>query len=353
MRPLRIALLAPPWEAVPPPRYGGTELVVANLAEAFVARGHRVTLFASGDSRTRARLVAPFPRGLYRMGIPWGDTPRPLEHIFQCFRHAERFDLIHNHAGPFGLVFSRLVATPVVTTVHADLSALHNRPAERRLWQAFPASPVVAISRAQRQFAPSFMRVVGTVHNGIAVPRFTFRHETGRYLAWLGRITEKKGILEAIAVAKRSRLPLRIGAKIDRVDEPFWLRRVKPLVDGRRIRYLGELTHRQKVALLANARALLYPIRWEEPFGLVMIEAMACGTPVIAFDRGSVREIIKDGVTGVVVKAISDMARAVRRVGTIDRRACRAWVEQKFTVEKMVEGYEEIYHQILPGQRQR
>lgn len=353
MRKLRIAMLATPWEAVPPPRYGGTELVVANLTEELTRRGHRVTLFATGDSTTSAKLVATFPRALYRDNIPWTDILRPMIHVFSCFRRAGQFDLIHNHANYFGLLLSNLVATPTVTTYHGDFATAEKIPEKLRVLQTFRRSPFVTISNRQKHLAKTKLNFVGTVYNGIDIKKFPFSAKAGSYLCWLGRITEKKGILESIAVARKLNLPLKIGAKIDPVDQPFYQRRVKRLIDGKRIQYLGELDHRGKIQLLKGALALLNPITWEEPFGLVMPEAMACGTPVIAFQRGAAPEIIVEGKTGFLVNTTAEMAAAVKRISEISRENCRARVVRYFSKEKMADGYEKIYHKILSEKRGR
>ncbi|TSC76514.1 MAG: putative glycosyltransferase [Parcubacteria group bacterium Gr01-1014_31] len=349
----RIALLATPWEAVPPPKYGGTELIVANLADELTRRGHTVTVFATGDSRPAGRLAAVFPRALYRDGVPWNDTLRPLQHVAACFTRAREFDLIHNHANYFGLLFANLVPTPVVTTYHGDFVTAEKIPEKRHLLEAFRRAPFVAISWRQRALAKTRLNFVGTVHNGIAIEQFPFSPRPGNYLCWLGRITEKKGILEAITVARRLRLPLKIGAKIDPVDRAFFKHRVERRIDGKHIQYLGELDHRGKTRLLKRALALLNPITWEEPFGLVMAEAMACGTPVIAFPRGAAPEIVADGVTGYLPTTVDRMVAAVKRIHHIRRSACRARAARYFSREAMTDGYEKIYARVLRREKGR
>ncbi|MDO8560571.1 MAG: glycosyltransferase family 4 protein [bacterium] len=351
--PYRIALLATPWEAVPPPKYGGTELIVANLADELTRRGHRVTVFATGDSRPAGRLAAVFPRALYRDGVPWSDTLRPLQHVFACFRRAHEFDLIHNHANYFGLLFSKLVQTPVVTTYHGDFVTAEKIPEKRLVLETFRRTPFVAISRRQRALATTRLNFVGTVHNGIDISKFRYSGRAGNYLCWLGRITEKKGILEAITVARRLHLPLKIGAKIDPVDRAFFKHRVERRIDGKRVQYLGELDHRGKTRLLKGALALLNPITWEEPFGLVMAEAMACGTPVVAFPRGAASEIVADGITGYLPTTVERMVAAVKRVHGIRRSACRARAVRYFSREAMTDGYEKIYARLLHRGRTR
>ncbi len=358
MKKLKIAQLVPPWISVPPKKYGGTELIVSHLTEELIKRGHQVTLFASGDSITRAKLISVCPKALYGVGIPWTDAFWPLLHTSTAFEKAKNFDIIHNHFHYFGLSFSSLVKTPVVTTYHGDFATAEKNPAKYQILEKFKRNYFISISNLQRKFTKVNLNFIATVYNGINLKEFKFNNKSQNYLVWLGRITEKKGIIEAIRAAKKIKLPLKIAAKIDKnylPDVKFYEEKVKPLIDGKQIQYLGEVTGSVRNELLRNALALLNPIKWNEPFGLVMPEAMACGTPVVAFNRGSVPEIVKDGKTGFVVSQfdkkkkinIKGLVEAIKKVDQIDRKECRRRVEENFTVEKMVDGYEEVYYKIV------
>lgn len=345
MKRLKIAQLAPIRISVPPKKYGGTELVVSNLTEGLLRKGHKVTLFASGDSKTKAKLVSILPQALKNIGLDWKEVPYYLVvHAAEVFERAEEFDIIHNHFGPFGLVFSRLVKTPVVTTLHWDLSSIKKWPDTYLALKKYKNNYFVSISRAQKNLAEISLSFVGTVYNGININDFEFNSRPQDYLAWLGRIDRKKGILESIKIAKKLGMKLKIAGDIPLPS--FFAREIKPQIDGKQIQYLGEIDHRQKVNFLKNALCLLNPITWNEPFGLVMPEAMVCGTPVIAFNYGSVPEVIRDGKTGFIVNDIEKMAEAVKKIDKIKRKDCRSWVEENFSVEKMADGYEKIYYKI-------
>lgn len=348
MKKLRIAQLSTPWERVPPPKYGGTELIVSHLTEELVRRGHQVTLFATGDAITSAKLVSVFPKALYRAGIPWSDYSWSLLHAQRCFEMADQFDIIHNHFNYFGLSFGSSVETPVVTTYHGDFETAEKNAAKRAILEQNRHMPFVSISNDQRKHAKTKLHFVGTVYNAIKVETFGFSSTPGNYLVWLGRITKKKGILEAIAVAKRAKMKLKIAAKIDPfVDKPFYDAHVKPLIDGKQIEYVGEIGHAEKSRLLKNAYALINPITWNEPFGLVMVESMACGTPVIAFPRGAAPELVKHNVTGFLTPNIEGMVKAIKKIPSLSRTACRVRVEKYFSVSRMVDGYEAVYKKII------
>lgn len=338
---MRIGQVAPLFESVPPQRYGGTERVVSGLTEELTRRGHDVVLFASGDSHTSARLVPCAPQGLrLHPGVRdyFAYTIRELERVR---RVADEFDVIHNHVDYFAFPYSRLIRTPVVTTLHGRLDLQEVRD----VIGDFPEVRLVSISDAQR--APLLSaNWLGTVYNGVDLRHFTFRDRPGGYLAFLGRISPEKRPDRAIEIARAVGMSLRIAAKIDPVDQDYYSHAIKPLLRDRDIEYLGEIGEAEKDEFLGNAYAYLFPIDWPEPFGITMVEAMACGTPVIAMGHGSVPEIVAHGRTGFVCRTIADMIRAVADVPRIDRRACRARVAEQFSLERMVDGYEAIYRRV-------
>jgi glycosyltransferase involved in cell wall biosynthesis len=340
---MRIAQVAPLYERVPPAFYGGTERVVAYLTEELVRRGHDVTLFASGDSRTCARLTAPTERAL-RLD-PDARDPLSLHviELAQVFERAEDFDVIHCHVDYLAFPFARLVGTPTVHTLHGRLDLPHLVP----LFRHFHDVPVVSISDAQRaplrHLRPAWR---GTVYHGLPLEAFPFSPRGGSYLAFLGRIAPEKRPDLAIEVAKRVGLPLKIAAKVDPADRAYFEREIAPLLDHSLVEFVGEIGDAGKGAFLGGALALLFTIDWPEPFGLVMIEAMACGTPVIARPCGSVPEVLDPGLTGFLADTVEELVDAVKRVDTIDRAACRRHVERRFAVERMADDYEAIYRSL-------
>jgi glycosyltransferase involved in cell wall biosynthesis len=338
---MRIAQVAPLYEAVPPKLYGGTERVVSLLTEELVRRGHEVTLFASGDSVTSARLAAVSERAL-RLDATnrerlAADTTRQLDLVFG---NARDFDVIHCHVDYLAYPFAGLVATPTLHTVHGRLDLPYLAP----IYRQFKHVPLVSISDAQRApLADIGVTWAGTVHHGLAPDRFTFSPEGGDYLAFLGRLSPEKQPDVAIEVAKQTGLPLRIAAKVDAADRDYYERVVVPLLDHPLIEFVGEIGDAEKSAFLGGARALLFPIDWPEPFGLVMLEAMACGTPVIARPCGSVPEVVWQGVNGFVAESVAELVAAVGRLETIDRAECRRHFERHFSVTRMVDRYEALY----------
>ena len=342
---MRIAQVAPLYEPVPPPRYGGTERIVSYLTEELVRRGHDVTLFASGDSRTAARLVAVTERAL-RLDPGSRDALAAnfSRELGRVFGNADAFDVIHCHVDYLAYPFCRLVRTPTLHTLHGRLDLPYLGP----VFQDFPDVPLVSISNAQRAPLSSLdLSWAGTVYHGLPLDRFPFVTQPGDYLAFLGRLSPEKQPEVAIEVARRTGVPLRIAAKIDANDREFVDRVVRPLLDDPLVEFVGEVEDERKAAFLGNARALLFPIDWPEPFGLVMIEAMACGTPVIARPCGSVREIVEDGRTGFVADTTDELVEAVKRIDTIDRAECRRHVEQRFSVARMVDDYETLYRRAI------
>jgi glycosyltransferase involved in cell wall biosynthesis len=338
---MRIAQVAPLYEAVPPKLYGGTERVVSALTEELVRRGHDVTLFASGDSVTSARLVAVAERALRldaaSRELVAAETIRQLDLVFA---NAGDFDLIHCHVDYLAYPFSGLVATPTLHTVHGRLDLPYLGPVYRQ----FRHVPLVSISAAQRKPLEGIgVTWVGTVHHGLPRGRFAFSPEPGEYLAFLGRLAAEKQPDVAIEVARRAGLPLRIAAKIDAADREYFERVVAPLLDDPLFEFIGEIGDADKAAFLGGARALLFPIDWPEPFGLVMIEAMGCGTPVIARPCGSVPEVVRPGISGFIADSVPELVDAVKRVDTLDRARCRRDFEERFSVARMVDGYEALY----------
>ena len=343
---MRIAHVSPLYERVPPRLYGGTERVVYNLVEEQVRRGHEVTLFASGDSTTTATLSAAVPRAL-RLDHSLGDPLAPhIVLMSQVFGRAEEFDLIHCHVDYLAFPFSRLVATPTVHTLHGRLDVPHLRP----VMSHFDTVPIVSISNAQRRPLEDLrLAWAGTVHHGLDLESYPPGTGGGGYLAFLGRLSPEKRPDLAIEAAKLAGVPLKIAAKVDPVDRPYFEEEIEPLLSHPLIEYLGEIGEDDKPAFLGNAAGLLFPIDWPEPFGLVMIEALACGTPVIARPFGSVPEIIVPGRSGFIADSVDDIVEAVRHLDRIDRAACRREAEARFSVERMVDGYEAIYETLEAG----
>jgi len=354
---VRIAQVAPPFESVPPSRYGGTERVVSTLTEELVRLGHDVTLFASGDSRTSARLVPVTDCALWHADSAYQDLVAfNALTLGRLSRQWQGFDIIHNHLDYLAFPLARLSPCPLVTTLHGrlDLPELHHVYAE------FADVPLVSISNAQRLPVPG-ANWVATVYHGIPLQEFTFNPKRGRYLAFLGRISPEKGLDTAIRVARKAGLPLRIAARkplhlkgnanVD-ADWEHYRNDVKPLLERGHARLIGEVAGEDKDRFLRNAAALLFPIRWPEPFGLVMAEALACGTPVIALSGGSVPEVIEDGVTGFICSSEEEMVAAVGRLSEIDRGRCRAEAERRFSPEAMATAYESLYECLLRTARQ-
>ena len=343
---MRIAQVAPLYESVPPRLYGGTERVVSSLTEALVEMGHEVTLFASGDSETGARLVPACPRALWRDPDCRDTVPHHVRLMGQVFRDVSRFDVIHFHCDWVHLPLLRLHPCAGVTTLHGRLHAPDVAP----LLEQYPDAPLVSISHSQRSPVPD-ARWIATVHHGLPRDAHPFHPGPGRWLAFLGRMSPEKGVERAIEIARRAGLPLRIGARVYPEERDYFEARVRPLLAraGSAAEFLGEVGGRDKDELLGGARALLFPIDWEEPFGLVMIEALACGTPVIGWRRGSVPEIVEDGVTGFVVDGLDDAVRAVARAGELNRWRCRRVFEERFEARRMADEYVEVYRRLALG----
>ncbi|MGD9881674.1 MAG: glycosyltransferase family 4 protein [Reyranella sp.] len=339
---MRIAQVAPLIESVPPQLYGGTERVVAWLVEELVALGHDVTLFASGDSRTRARLVPAWPRAL-RLGRPRTDPMAPSAMLLEAVaRRATDFDVIHCHVDWLPLPLLSRLGVPYLTTTHGRL----DMPGLADVIRQFPGAAFVSVSNHQRA-ALGEANWLGTVHHGLPVDAFRPQLEAGSYLAFLGRLTRDKGPEPAIRIARAAGRTLQIAAKVPSGERTYFKERIEPRIDGSQVQLIGEVADEAKQRFLAGAAALLFPIDWPEPFGLVMIEAMACGTPVIAFRSGSVPEVVDDGVTGFIVNGEAEAIHAVARLSELDRHHVRARFEQRFGARRMARDYLRLYEGLM------
>ena len=347
-KPLRIAQIAPLYESVPPKYYGGTERIVAYLAEELARRGHQVTLFAAADSTVDVPLAPGLPDSLRLRGL---DHLGPMFHLpmlSNVYEQASRFDVIHSHVDALSFPLARFSQVPTVSTMHGRL----DRPELLPVYRYYNDHAVVSISHDQRRPLPG-MNWVGNVYHGLPRNLLTFRSEPGEYLAFLGRICPEKRPDLAIEIARRAKLPLKIAAKIDRADREYFETIVKPLLSTPGVEFIGEINEAQKQDFLGGALALLFPVDWPEPFGLVMIEALACGTPVIARPCGSVPEVLRHGLSGFIESSVDNLAAAVNKIHEISRRACRDEFERRFTAEVMADNYEQIYSRLADTQRAR
>lgn len=337
---MRIAQIAPLYERVPPRLYGGTERIVSYLTEELVRQGHEVTLFASGDSTTSAQLVRCCDVALRLNPLVRDPLPYHVIMLEEVRQAASKFDVLHFHIDFLHAPLVRDFAERTVTTHHGRLDLPDMKP----FYGVFRELPLVAISNDQRNYL-RHVNWIGTVHHGLPRDLLPFQASpSGSYLAFLGRISPEKGPDRAIEIAVEAGVPLKIAAKIDRVDQAYWDEKIRPMVEAHsNVEYIGEINEHEKAAFLGDAIALLFPVDWPEPFGLVMIEAMACGTPVVALRRGSVPEILEEGTSGFIVDTNEQAASAVRRISTVDRAKVRAAFERRFTVERMAHDYVEIY----------
>jgi glycosyltransferase involved in cell wall biosynthesis len=340
---MKIAQVAPLYESVPPRLYGGTERVVSYLTEELVRQGHDVTLFASGDSTTAAQLRPMCDRSLRLLAgsviDPFVHHVRMVEIVGQL---AHEFDIVHYHIDYLHFPVTRRQQIVAVTTLHGRLDIPDLAP----LYREFDDMNLVSISDSQRK-PLSWANWVATVHHGLPVPRFEVRDKPGPYLAFLGRISPEKRVDRAIEIARRAGMPIKIAAKVDAADKEYFDCKIRQLLDDPLVEYIGEIGEPERSEFLGNARALLFPIDWPEPFGLVMIEAMSVGTPVIAYPMGSVREVMEDGVTGYIVNNLTEAVGAVERVGSLDRRLCRRVFEERFSVQRMCADYLDVYRSLL------
>jgi glycosyltransferase involved in cell wall biosynthesis len=344
---MKIAVLAPFEESVPPKKYGGTELVVHNIVENLVKMGHNVTLLATGDSKTAAKLVPIFKQSIrklpdaqdmnYRQALKYMGVGQVVDYLVQ-----NKFDVIHNHIGWRVLPFAPILTAPVVTTLHGPLDISY----QRHVYGQYSKANYISISLSQRKPMPE-LNFIANVYNGIEISKFKFYPKPQDYFAFLGRMSPEKGPVQAIQIAKKAGVKLVMAAKIDAVDVAYFNKEVKPLIDGKQIKFIGEVDHAAKIELLGNSKGLIAPIQWEEPFGLFFVEAMACGAPVIAMRRGSVPELVIDKKTGYTCKTISEAVSGVKNIDKISREASYKHASTKFSAHQMTLGYVEAYKKAI------
>jgi len=339
---MRIAQVAPLYESVPPKLYGGTERIVSYLTEELVQQGHEVTLFASGDSLTQAELVPICPQALRLNDKCIDPVAHHIVMIDSVLARRREFDIIHFHIDYLHFPMTRETGTTTLTTLHGRLDIPDLRP----LYRTFREMPVSSISDAQRCPLP-WLNWQGTIYHGLPTNHYEFSPESRGYLVFLGRTSPEKGLEQAIAIAKQVGLPLKIAAKVDRTDIEYFKGKIQPLLDAPEIEFVGEVGFPQKNELLGGAVAMLFPIAWPEPFGIVMIEALACGTPVVAYPCGSVPEVIEDGVTGFIVGNADAAALAIQNIDSIDRAVCRQQFEERFTSFNMSSNYLRLYQALV------
>ena|SRR3989344_2505964 len=346
---LKIAMIAPLAERVPPEKYGGTERVVHTLTEELVARGHDVTLFASGDSITSAKLISVAPKSLRKLRIhdPYGLNELTTLNIGLAYDMQEEFDIIHDHLGNFSMPAANVSKTPVMLTIHGVIDENCSR-----LLTTLTGPYVVTISNSQIKNAPKINHI-GTVYNGLNMDKYPFSQNHDGYLLYVGRISMQKGVHIAIEIAQKLKILLIIAAKLDDVEKPYFEKFIKSKLTGGYVKLIGEIDEKKRNKLMSRAMAALHPITWEEPFGLALIESMACGCPVIAFDRGSIPEVIKNCYSGFIVKNIREMSAAVLNLPKIVRENCRKHAIQNFNAKKMIDAYELLYEEVIERHKAR
>lgn len=338
---MKIAQIAPIAERVPPKKYGGTERMVSALTEELVRRGHEVTLFASGDSETSARLESVYPRALREAKIKdlYGSNDLAMLHIGMAYELGDEFDIIHDHMAPLSMPTANLAQTPVVVTMHGPFTAEN-----RKVFELLRGPNIVTVSQSQLYPLPNINHA-GTVHHGLPMEHYPFSAEHDGYLLYVGRISPEKGVHFAVDVAQVLDKRLMLAAKVEQGDMPYFRQYIEPRL-SERIQWIGEVGEEERNALMSRAQAFLHPVVFREPFGLTLIEAMACGCPVIAFNRGSIPEIVKTGETGFVVEDVEGMIDAMHNIGSIDRAACRAHALSNFNAARMADGYEKVYREL-------
>lgn len=350
---LRIAQITDLYESVPPPLYGGTQRIVSSLTEGLVKKGHSVTLFACGNSKTKGELVSVYPHAMYRDHIEVTNIMYPILNITELFKRTEEFDIIHAHLSIvtdyISLLGSLFFPKKFIYTIHFTSPSLKGYKDRMAVLNEYKNANYVSISNSARQ-GYEHLKWIDTVYNGIEMDQFTFQPHPQDYFAWLGKFNPDKGTKEAILAAKKAGVKLILAGTID-LQKPrfkeYYEKEVKPLTDGKQIIYIGEKGGKEKDEFLGNAKGFLNPIIWEEPFGLVSVEAMATGTPVISFKRGALKETVKDGKTGYLVETLNQMVEKIKTIEAIDRKTCRKWVEDNFSAKRMVEKYEKLYQKLV------
>jgi glycosyltransferase involved in cell wall biosynthesis len=343
---LRIAQIAPLYERIPPKLYGGTERIVSYLTEELVRRGHDVTLFAAGDAQTSARLHPACPQALRLAGKQKHGAFLQLRMLSDVYENADDFDVIHSHIDYWSFALARLSKTPTVSTLHGRLDLEDLRP----VYSRYQTVPLVSISNGQR--APlAFMNWIGTVYHGLPRQLLSYSKGPGKYLAFLGRISPEKRPDLAIDIARKAGIPIKLAAKVDVVDRAYFEQVIKPRLALPGVEYIGEINESQKNEFLGNALALMFTIDWPEPFGLAMIEALACGTPVVARLCGSVPEVLRNGVSGLIATEFDDLVKAVKNIESVPRAGCRKEFETRFTAEVMATQYERIFYDLIGTRR--
>ncbi|MDP3901666.1 MAG: glycosyltransferase family 4 protein [bacterium] len=356
---LRIAQVSPLWYRVPPKGYGGTELIVSRITEELIKRGHEVTLFASGDSKTRGKLVSVVESNLFELGVPWLYGTQNIVNLMDAYSYYRKFDIIHTHIDVHDVVVRHYnLQTPSVATLHNPFWPNPNDIKKGKRWHTFngrvmlydrsPRLPYVAISNSYRKLCPAKINFAAVIHHGIDIKKFSFNPTGSDKFVWLGRISPAKGVHIVAKMANKLGLKLLIAGKIVNPEaENFFKTDIRPHLN-RRVKFIGEIkSDKEKSQFFGDAKAFLYPLQWQEPFGITMIESQACGTPVIALKKGSVPEIVKHKKTGFVVDTLDEFKESIKNIDIIDRRSCRQWAEDKFTIKNMVDKYEAVYYDLI------